>query len=198
MHLDELVDQLDEDFGVASSNENLVQWAVTEENRSLMHPAFLERKTGLMAVASGTIESVRTVVFVTDHIVGKLRESSPCLLFTHHNFDYYEDKRGLQPIRSDQIDDLLRYGHSVYVAHAPLDTHPVYGTSLALAMTTGVDPKERFYNYFGAPTALIGEVGCRCLFRACPEQPHATEGRYAEAPSNGSEDCRRCRRWRRS
>lgn len=159
MIVKDLVGRLDEEFAVVSSTEDLVQWAVTAENRDMVYSEFLEHRTGLMVAGAVKVQAVRTTVFVTDSIVKKLRETLPCLLFTHHNFDYYEDDRGLQPIRPDQIEDLLQHGHSVYVAHASLDTHPIYGTSLALAMAVGITVKERFYNYFGAPVALVGSVG---------------------------------------
>lgn len=159
MMLKDLSRQLDEKFAVSSCAEDLVQWAVTTENRDLVYREFLEHKTALMVAGSATVDAVRTAVFVTDRIVKKLRDNPPCLLFTHHNFDYYEDDRGLQAIRPGQIEDLLQHGHSLYVGHAPLDTHPVYGTSLALAAAVDIRVKERFYNYFGAPTALVGDVG---------------------------------------
>ena len=157
MMLEGLASRLDEEFAVVSCSEDLVEWAVTTGNRDLVYSEFLEHKTGLMVAGAPTLHAVRTCVFVTDRIVMKLRESPPCLLFTHHNFDYYEDGRGLQAIRRDQIEDLQQHAHSVYVAHAPLDTHPVYGTSLALAKVVGINVKELFYDYFGAPTALIGD-----------------------------------------
>jgi putative NIF3 family GTP cyclohydrolase 1 type 2 len=156
MKLKELTRRLDKEFAVQSSSEDLTQWAVTGHNRDLIDPDFLEGKTGLMVSGSDTIHSVRTAVFVTDHVVLQLSELEPCLLFSHHNFDYYEDERGLQAIRPDQIEKVLHSGHSIYVAHAPLDTHPVYGTSLALAETVGITTYERFYDYFGAPAALAG------------------------------------------
>ena len=159
MFLEDLAVRLDTEFGVDVSKENLVEWAVTEDNAAAIRPAFLEHRSGLMVAGGASVTAVRTAVFVTDRIVKKLRSLEPCLLVAHHNFDYYEDERGLQPIRSAQIQDLLDHGHSIYVAHAGLDTHPVYGTSLALATLVGIDVKERFYDYFGAPTALIGDAG---------------------------------------
>ncbi len=159
MTLRDLASRLDEEFAVRSCTENLVEWAVTAENRGMVYSEFLEHKTGLMVAGSASVHAVRTVVFVTDRILKKLHNNPPCLVFTHHNFDYYEDHRGLQAISRDQIGDLLQHAHSVYVAHAPLDTHPVYGTSLALAKAAGIKVKELFYNYFGAPTALVGDAG---------------------------------------
>ena len=104
------------------------------------------------------IHAVRTTVFVSDRIVQKLSHEPPCLLLTHHHFNWFEDERGLQPVSAEQIQTLAKQGHSVYVSHAPLDTHPVYGTSVVLAEAVGVRQPERFYEYFGVPTAVIGEV----------------------------------------
>jgi len=153
-----IVAELDNEFDVLSYREDLVQWAVTEENCRWMNPTFLKQKTGLMIVGLGKVHAVRTAVFVTDRVVEQLCNEPSGLLLTHHHFNYFEDQRGLQPISEEQIKKLSKQGHSVYVAHAPLDTHPVYGTSLALAAEVGITPMERFYEYFGVPTAVAGEV----------------------------------------
>ncbi len=159
MNPTELAGRLDDEFKVTSNGEDLVKWAVTENNAAFLNPRFLRHKTGLMAVAEDDIVEVRTAVFVTDAVVGKLRTCSPCLLVAHHNFDYYDDERGLQPIGSEQIQALLDHGHSIYVAHAGLDTHAIYGSSLALASLMGLTVIERFYDYFGEPTALVADAG---------------------------------------
>jgi putative NIF3 family GTP cyclohydrolase 1 type 2 len=158
-----LVGELDREFDVLAYREDLVQWAVTEENCRWINPTFLKQKTGLMIVGLEKVQSVRTAVFVTDRVVEKLSNEPPCLLFTHHNFNYFEDERGLQPMGREQMEKLVKRGHSLYVTHAPLDTHPVYGTSLALAEEVGIRPKELFYNYHGAPAALVGDAGDRNL-----------------------------------
>ncbi len=152
---------LDHEFDVLSCREDLVKWAVTEENCQWINPTFLKQKTGLMVVGLGKVHAVRTAVFVTDRIIQQLSKEPSSLLLTHHSFDYFEDERGLQPIRQDQIQKLAEQGHSIYVAHAPLDTHPVYGTAVALAAEVGIRPLEHFYDYFGRPTAVVGEVGGR-------------------------------------
>ena len=197
--LKELAGRLDEEFAVGRGTEDLVQWAVTSENRDLVNSEFLEHKTGLMVAGSATVHAVRTAVFVTYRIVNKLRDSVPCLLFTHHNFDYHEDDRGLQAIRPDQIEDLMEHAHSVYVAHAPLDTHQVYGTSLALAEAVGIKVKKLFYDYFGAPTALVGDAGAweleafaehvrKCLLRPKVDvQKHHPEVRKVAVVAGGGD-----------
>jgi putative NIF3 family GTP cyclohydrolase 1 type 2 len=77
---------------------------------------------------------------------------------THHHFDYYEDNRGLQPIRPEVFEILKETGNSIYVAHAPLDTHKTYGTSVSLAELCNIKTDRLFFDYFGAPTALTGHV----------------------------------------
>lgn len=156
--LKSVVSELDREFDALAGREDLVQWAVTEANCRWMNPTFLKQKTGLMIVGLEKIHSVRTSVFVGDRIVQKLSHVPPCLVLTHHNFNWFEDERGLQPISAEKIQALAKQGHSVYVSHAPLDTHPVYGTSVALAAEIGITPSARFYEYFGVPTGVIGEV----------------------------------------
>ena len=149
---------LDDEFAVAQNQENLVEWAVTKENEEFVYPDFLGRKTGLMVKGSETVRKVFTAVFVTDNVVRKVSAEENGVLFTHHQFNYYEDERGLQPIAPGSLDTLIRSDNSVYVAHASLDTHKKYGTSLSLAKLIGVQVDQFFYDYFGAPTALIGHI----------------------------------------
>ena len=156
--LKSIVAELDREFDALAGREDLVQWAVTEENCRWINPTFLKQKTGLMIVGLEKIHMVRTAVFVSDRIVQKLSHEAPCLLMTHHHFSWFEDERGLQPVSAEQIQALAKQGHSVYVSHAPLDTHPVYGTSVALAAEVGIPSSGRFYEYFGVPTGVIGEV----------------------------------------
>jgi putative NIF3 family GTP cyclohydrolase 1 type 2 len=158
MKTEDLVTRLDEEFGIATCAEDLLEFAVVDDNRRLLNPQFLEGKTGLVLRSSDTVERVFTVVFISAGVVGKILEHPNSLVFTHHHFDYFEDERGLKPIPSGVLESLRDKGVSVYVAHAPLDTHPVYGTSLTLAELCGVEPEERFYDYFGAPVALYGRI----------------------------------------
>jgi len=158
MDLLELVDQLDREFSIAQNDEDLVEWAVTETNREYVFPPFLAHKTGLMLKSADTVNKVYTAVFITDRIVDKVSEETGCLIFTHHHFDYHEDERGVEAIKRDVMERLLETKNSIYVAHAPLDTHPKYGASISLARLNGIAVDELFYDYFGAPTALVGHI----------------------------------------
>jgi len=158
MKTDDLVSRLDEAFGIAACEEDLQEFAVVGDNRHLLNPEFLEGKTGLMLRSSQTVERVFTAVFISAGVVGKILEYPNSLIFTHHHFDYFEDERGLKSIPPGVLESLRDKGVSIYVAHAPLDGHHVYGTSLALAHLCGIEPEERFYDYFGAPVALFGRI----------------------------------------
>lgn len=158
MRTSDLASRLDEAFGIAASAEDLLQFAVVDDNRHLLNPEFLDRRTGLVLKSSQTVERVFTAVFISAGVTGKILQHPNSLVFTHHHFDYSEDERGLQPIPPGVLESLRDAGVSLYVAHAPLDTHPAYGTSRALAELCGVAPEERFYDYFGAPVALFGRV----------------------------------------
>ena len=150
MNLLELATRLDREFRIPAHTENLVEWAVTDANQGFVRQDFLGRKTALMIAASAEIEKVYTCVFVTDTVVRKLTRERNGLLFTHHHFNYYEDSRGLQAMTPETIRTMLDSNNSLYVAHGVLDTHPEYGTSLALARHTDVTVDQAFYDYHGA------------------------------------------------
>lgn len=139
--------------------EDLVSWAVVPENEAQIDPAFLLRNTGLFLSGSEKIKRLATGVFISDEVVSKLLQMEPGTLFlTHHNFNYHEDARGLEAVSAETLAQLKAGGISIFVAHAALDTHPDYGTTAALARRMEIEPQEWFYDYFGAPAALIGEI----------------------------------------
>lgn len=156
--ISELTSLLDKEFEMEKNPENLVEFAITDQTREYINPEFLNQTTGLMLKGSEEIKKVYSVVFVTDHILEKLKKEKDCLIFTHHHFNYYEDERGLLALNKNQIEKILDSGKSLYVAHAPLDTHPEYGTSKSLAKLCNIVPGKLFFDYFGAPTALIGQI----------------------------------------
>ena len=158
MKLSELQQILDTEFCIKQNDENLCDFAIVDTNKQYFCNDFIQRKTALMTINSENIEIVLTSVFITEEIIQKACTFKNALLITHHNFDYFEDKRGLQPIKPEYFRELQRCNISLYVAHAPLDTHQVYGTSKCLAELCGVTIDKYFYDYFGAPTALIGYI----------------------------------------
>ena len=158
MEIVEIVKKLDKEFSIKSNQENLTEWAVTNENKNYINLDFLERKTGLMTKNSTIIKKICTSVFITDNIVHKILKNEKCLIITHHNFNYFESEKGLQPIKPEILKSLLETKNSIYVAHAPLDTHKKYGTSLCLAELCEIGIEKLFFDYFGAPTALVGNI----------------------------------------
>ncbi len=158
MDLTFLISKLDSEFNIAGNAENLVEFAVTGSNRHYVYPDFLGQRTGLMVRGSIDVQNVYTSVFVSDVVIEKICRESNCLVFTHHHFNYYEDERGLQPVSSQVMEMLLSANNSIYVAHAPLDTHPRYGTSISLAKLIEISVDSLFHDYFGAPAALIGHI----------------------------------------
>jgi putative NIF3 family GTP cyclohydrolase 1 type 2 len=158
MKLEEIQSILDTEFRIRGGEENLNDFAVTGENAAYVTPDFLSRKTALMTANAEDIEIVLTSVFITEEIVERSLEYERALIVTHHNFDYFEDERGLRPITPSSLERLRQHQVSIYVAHAPLDTHPVYGTSRCLAELCNIGIDTMFYDYYGSPTALIGTV----------------------------------------
>ncbi len=180
MRLQELANKLDEEFDFPNSSENLLEWAISEDNERFIESGFLARKTGLMTLNSGEIEKVYTAVFVSENVVNSVAEESKCLIITHHNFDYHEDERGLVPIKAQLFRKLKETGNSIYVAHAPLDTHEVYGTSISLSELCGVKVEKLFFDYFGSPVGVIGHIDPRDLkvfaehVKRCLARPYVT------------------------
>ncbi len=158
MNTEILTELLDKEFNVRNNSENLLDFAVTSENKKFINKDFLERKSGLMIKGNDDIKKVYSVVFVTKEVLNKICIENSCLIFTHHNFDYYEDERGLQPLGEKQIRKIIESENSVYVVHAGLDTHLQYGTSISLAKLCGIKAGKLFFDYFGAPVALIGTI----------------------------------------
>jgi putative NIF3 family GTP cyclohydrolase 1 type 2 len=186
MKTTELVSWLDEVFGIAANAEDLQEFAVTDDNRSLMEREFLEGRTGLLLKSSELAQRVYTTVFISARAVEKLLEQPDSLVFTHHHFDYHEDERGLEPIAPSVLESFRDKRVSIYVAHAPLDTHSIYGTSPALAELCGIQQEEKFYDYFGAPAALFGRINKTDFesfaefVRTQLERPSLTLHRYHE------------------
>lgn len=158
MKLTDLQNILDAEFKIKQSDENLNDFAIVDDSKSFINPDFSLRNTALMTKNSEEISIVLTSVFITEEIVKKSLQYENALIFTHHNFDYFEDERGLQPIKPEYFEELKKNNISLYVAHAPLDTHSVYGTSKSLAELCDIKIEKYFYDYFGAPTALIGSI----------------------------------------
>lgn len=158
MDILEIAGKLDSELNIINHSEDLVAWAVTEENKSFINPNFLDKKTALFTNNSEIINKVYTTVFITDEIVNKISKEKNCLIITHHHFDYYEDERGILAIRPEMLQKMQENRNSIYVAHAPLDTHQKYGTSISLANLCNISVEKLFFDYFGAPTALIGKI----------------------------------------
>ncbi len=158
MEINVIANKLDNEFNITNHSEDLVAWAVIDATKKYINPDFLDKKTALFTKNSGKVEKVYTVVFITEEVVNTISNERNCLIITHHNFDYFEDERGIQAISSELLGKLEVSNNSIYVAHAPLDTHEKYGTSISLANLCNVDVEEYFYDYFGAPTALIGTI----------------------------------------
>lgn len=158
MKIIDLQNILDAEFKIKQNDENLNDFAIIEDSKSFINSDFVSRNTALMTSNSEEVSIILTSVFITEEIVKKSLQYKNALIITHHNFDYFEDERGLQPIKPEYFEELKRNNISIYVAHAPLDTHLVYGTSKSLAELCDIKIEKYFYDYFGAPTALIGSI----------------------------------------
>lgn len=177
MHVEDLAFRLNAAFPPGS--EDLVSWAVVPENETIINSAFLRRNTGLFLIGAEEIKRIATGVFISDEVVESLLHMGPGTLFlTHHNFNYHEDARGLEAVSAETLTRLKAGGVSIFVAHASLDTHPDYGTSVALARRLEIEPQEWFYDYFGAPVALIGEIS--------PTTPEALAEKFKHAIESSS------------
>ena len=177
---------LDAEFALAECEEDLLEFAVTLENRPFLNEEFLFRKTGLLTRNTEKVDIVLPTVFITEEIVRQASKYQNSLIFTHHHFEYFESDKGLQPISGEYLEELKSHQISIYVAHAPLDTHHVFGTSRCLATLCGVRIEKLFFDYFGAPTGVIGtidQVGYDDFVqyvRARLERPFLTQEKHCE------------------
>ena len=159
MNLEKLTELLDKEFSVVKTKEDLIIWAVIEENKPFLNPAFLNKQSGLFLKSSHTVEKVCSTVFVTDCVVEKIkRQKGDKLIFTHHPVDYYEDHRGIVPISASTLKKLKNTGTSIFAAHVSLDIHEKYGTSISLARLLDIEIDKWFYECCGAPVALVGHI----------------------------------------
>jgi putative NIF3 family GTP cyclohydrolase 1 type 2 len=154
----DLQGKLDSEFKVAENKEDLTAFALTPDNRPFVCEEFVSHQTGLLTRNAEEVDVVLTTVFITEEIVRQASQYHNALIFTHHHFDYFESERGLQPISREYLEELRAHRISIYVAHAPLDTHRTFGTSQCLATVCGVTIDKYFFDYFGAPTAVIGSI----------------------------------------
>lgn len=97
MRLHWIADLLDSEFNVASNEEDLTAFSVLDECREYVDSAFLKGATGLFTQGDDSVRQVITGVFLTNRFLKRVPSDS--LVVTHHHFDYFEDDRGLQPIR---------------------------------------------------------------------------------------------------
>lgn len=178
MKLELLKTILDKEFDIINNDENLVDFAVTDDNKKYFYPDFIEHKTGLINFNSTEVKKVYTTVFVTNNVIEKIKNEKNILFLTHHHFNYYEDGRGLQPIRPEIFEILKETENSVYVTHAPLDTHKTYGTSISLAELCNIKIDKLFFDYFGAPTALTGRVNKTDFYQFSEAVRHAINRPY--------------------
>jgi len=158
MQLDDLVRKFDDEFFMTKVIEDHTAWSMTDKTKEYANEDFINKSTGLMFRFNNSVAKVFTTVFVTNEIIDKICDIENSLLFTHHHFNYYEDERGLMPISLEQIERLKNAHISLYVAHAGLDTHQQYGTSISLAGVIDIHIDKYFFDYFGSPAALIGSV----------------------------------------
>lgn len=75
-----------------------------------------------------------------------------------HVTNWWAAVRGIVPISAVNLKQLKDAGSSIFVAHGSLDNHEKYGTSISLAKLLDIEIDELFYDYCGAPIALVGHI----------------------------------------
>ena len=88
MKLELLKNILDKEFDIINNKEDLVKFAVIDNNKKDFTHDFLANKTGLINFNSTEIKKVYTTVFITDNIIEKIKNKKNILIFTHHHFNY--------------------------------------------------------------------------------------------------------------
>ena len=174
MSLDELVGGMDSFFSVRDLAKDpsfghvlpRTYEAAGVDWRTLFEPDFATRFNGLMVRGAPGVSAIFCAAFPSEDVLTDFcrqgREGD--LLFLHHPLDMLcgdprgEWGRGFVPIHAGLLDAVKGRGLSLYVCHAPLDTHPRISTSRAMADALGGSVAATFFPYGLGDAGLVCDV----------------------------------------
>ncbi len=114
------------------------------------HPDYPTALNGLQVEGSDMVRRVATAVDTSEATITAAGETEADLLLVHHGAFW----SGLRPVtgrRYRRLRALIRNDISLYSVHLPLDSHPEFGNCALLMRALGLEPRERFGTYEGAP-----------------------------------------------
>jgi len=113
MNTKDIVRLLDQEFRIVeTADPDMIKYALNDASRDLVSLAFSERQTGLMFEFSDSVDTIYCTTFLTNETVTAVlnKLTGPSLVFTHHPFDYHEDKRGLSAVSDELVQRLRKDG----------------------------------------------------------------------------------------
>ena len=129
---------------------------------------------GLQFDHTDVVNKVYTAAFVSDEVMDQMeaRDTTDCLLFTHHPVPQKQDLTKDSPPPSPQLIARLKARRiSVFNYHIPLDRVSPWSPGTNLAKAVGLTPYESFYEQNLVKMGLL----CDSPFRMLTEFAHAAE-----------------------
>lgn len=167
MTLDDLVQRLDEKFGLAAWGPDpaMRKWiprtygAIQYPYDQVFEQQFCERFNGLMLRSSDNVQKVFCCSFPTPDVISTVieRADRPALIFAHHPVDMEVSGRGFLPIAPDHLEALQTNAISFYAVHAPLDGQDSCGTNSAILQELDLREIEKFVSYGQGYAGRIAE-----------------------------------------
>ena len=167
MNTKDIARLLDQEFRIVeTADPDMIKHALNGASRNLVSSAFRERQTGLMFEFVDSVDTVYCTTFLTNETVTAIldRLTGPSLVFTHHPFDYHEDKRGLDAVSDELVQRLREVGVAVYAIHAPLDVGLNISVSQSLASRLSLSEPKPFCASLGGYLGVYGRIETDTVF----------------------------------
>ena len=121
------------------------------------HPDYSAAFNGLQVEGTREVRRIAAAVDASLASVEEAAERGADLMLVHHGLFW----SGAAPVTGPlfrRMRVLIENGLALYSAHLPLDAHPEVGNCALLSRAIGVEPKEPFGRYQGAPVGWRGEL----------------------------------------
>lgn len=106
-------------------------------------PDYPPALNGVQVEHRGPVKKIAAAVDTSARTIRGAADAGANLLLVHHGLFW----GGLQPLAGahySRVRLLIEHDIALYAAHLPLDAHPIFGNSLLLARTIGLEPAAGF------------------------------------------------------
>lgn len=160
MNAEELYHRMDTDFVLPNMTD---EWAVFMDPISdFLCASFKANSIGLVCDFSPEILEVRTAVFPSEKVMGKMLDDGlrRSLLFLHHPsiWDLRKAPRVFTLMERDLLARFKERQISIFAYHVPLDHFGRYSTGVTLSNALGITKQTAFSPYCGGLAGVVGET----------------------------------------